>query len=226
MRSPKSDWRAIATFVVEFEEREGNGSALQRRTRIQHHEACVDQEWPGFAGDEVCHWMSARLARQLAASERATRAVAAAHRTLPGPAQPAPADLRIATVRLLRLEHPDRNVTLFERGRSAPGVVASRSSCAVEVMLEPAPGPRDAGGGSVAQIDGICLRAFNRDTGQSFELGRMQIGRHGPHPTACTLRMPLPAALAAGSYRVTCIPLTSGAALEPATVTLPLLQVV
>lgn len=53
----EGDWKPFASFVVEFQAREVEGRAEERRTAIHYMEADKSETWPGIESDQLCQWM-------------------------------------------------------------------------------------------------------------------------------------------------------------------------
>ena len=52
--SPEEKWKPFASFVVEYQEREGGEG---RRTTVHHMEKDKDADWLGIVRAELCQWM-------------------------------------------------------------------------------------------------------------------------------------------------------------------------
>ncbi len=215
----QGEWRPIATFVVEFELRGGDGHPAERRTRAHHHETMLDKAWPGFVRGELCDWIAAQVHDQLSA-EQTQLASALTQRALAQIATPA-LDWQIGHVRVARAGSTERIATLYDHGRCTPALLATGSAFVIELDLERArarPGER-------SHVDGYQVRALNRDTRARIDLGAAPLVDGNDAP-AKTLNLNVAALTHAGSYRLECVPVVEGRALDAAAVSIPLLQVV
>lgn len=223
----QSDWRPIATFVVEFELRDGEGGALERRTRAHHHEATRDKAWPGFVRAELCDWIASQVQDQLD-TERAQQVTALAERSTKQGMQRALAkvetpalDWQVSHVRLARAGRAERIATLYDHGRSTPALLAADSAFVIELDLERA----SVCNSEPSHVDGYVVRALNRDTRARIELGTVPLV-DGDSAPGKTLNLNVTALPTAGSYRLECVPVTGGRILDASAVAVPLLQVV
>lgn len=214
-----SEWRPIATFVVEFELRGGDAHPLERRTRAHHHETMLDKAWPGFVRGELCDWIAAQVQDQINA-EQAQHASAPTQRALAQIATPA-LDWHIGQVRVARAGNAERIATLYDHGRCTPALLAAGSAFVIELDLERTP----TRAGERSHVDGYQVRALNRDTRVRIDLGAAPLV-DGSDAPAKTLNLNVAALAGAGSYRLECVPLVAGHALDAAAVSIPLLQVV
>lgn len=55
--SSPSDWKPFASFVVEFQSREGKNGSKELCTTVQHMEADKEEIWTGIETERLCQWM-------------------------------------------------------------------------------------------------------------------------------------------------------------------------
>jgi hypothetical protein len=72
--SPGSEqgWKPFASFVVEFQAREVEGQAYERRTAVHYMEQDVGADWPGIESSRLCHWMVDQIGGEAGLAEVAS----------------------------------------------------------------------------------------------------------------------------------------------------------
>ncbi|MCA9943807.1 MAG: hypothetical protein KC449_10015 [Anaerolineales bacterium] len=104
---PNPFWKPIASFVVEFQERDEAGRP-QRRTKVHYMEADMEMNWPGIAREELGLWIEQHV--QL--SESAPEPVAAARPVVEEKLSVQPAQVRLRQqpnfLATLDMDHPAR----------------------------------------------------------------------------------------------------------------------
>jgi hypothetical protein len=53
----RTEWQPFASFVVEFQARQVEGQAAERRTTVHYMEVDRSKTWPGIEGEQLCQWM-------------------------------------------------------------------------------------------------------------------------------------------------------------------------
>jgi len=99
----QSDWKPVASFVVEFQTRDGDGDHQLRRTAVHYLEEDRNEHWTGFDWEKLAAWMRGQLRREAAAPQPDEGEVAVA-----------PLDLDVVVVdgdgardsRLIRIDKP------------------------------------------------------------------------------------------------------------------------
>ena len=213
-RSRRGKWKPFATFVVEFQAREGGEGVEKRRTVCQQHETAKERKWPGLEGPRLAEWMLKQIDEEIEESEQqaevaAPRADSSTEKEEPSfEAQPASneetADLPVTMeITQIRMSQPpsgaSRLIATSDEGFG--GVLRSGEPVLFELSLE-------LGGPAATEIARSRTRfnaeiyAHNRSTAADMNLSEPSFTREGQLSYTAVL----PAAeLERGAYRLDCL---------------------
>jgi hypothetical protein len=194
------DWGPLASFVVEFQGRQGSGDL---RTVVHHVEGDQNESWAGIETGRVSHWMLARAPKPVGEPAPAPRPTSA----------PTSAPLTIGPMTLLgqgQAASPRENVVEGSLARWLGG----DEPFALEVPLEVESGSTPRGEHRVR------VYAENLETADRTHLGDALVAGSGPRYAAVVDGC----RLSEGVYRLNVL-VSEGDRLAPTTLVAPLLRI-
>jgi hypothetical protein len=219
----EEQWRQIAFFNVEFQERRVKGREIERRTRVNYHETDQEVVWPGFQGEQICQWITERLGDKLRAETQEAPAAELKAAPLAEEALPGRLSLTVTGLRLYQPAGMEAPLALDENGRPDLGVVNASSPFAVEARFE-------IGEQAAAVIEKqeipyqVQFYAHNRSTGDKAHLGSAGPGLlfAGKASYSAMIRA---ITLPPGIYRLQVVVILEAENVVPGYLELPLLRV-
>ncbi len=124
------EWKPFASFVVEFQARQGAGRQEVHRTTVHHMEADRSERWPGIETTQLCQWMldqiSEHIRPELEAEPPAeTEPVAASY----------PVSVEMTRVQAFQPADADMPVGRGEAGEPFLGIVRSDQPFALQISF-------------------------------------------------------------------------------------------
>jgi hypothetical protein len=192
----RTEWQPFASFVVEFQARQVQGQAAERRTTVHYMEVDRSKTWPGIEGEQLCQWMLDQVderAQRRTEPEEGPRVEA---RRAAGP----PVTVAITQIQAFQPPKTRTPTGIGRAGQPFTGFVRSDEPFALEVSFALA-------GPAVPEVTKkqVTYRAqfyaHNPPTGECARLGDTEPGTLAEGELAYTARLPQ-AALGPGVYRL------------------------
>lgn len=126
----QSEWKPLASYVVEFQTRTLSDQTVERRTSVHYMEADTSMTWPGIEHEALCHWMNqqANLPESIAAE--------ATEPAVEETAVPMPDKLKATQARLVQQSDFVASIELGETERPFFGHVTHQQPISLEVDFE------------------------------------------------------------------------------------------
>lgn len=126
-------WQPVASFVVEFQSRNGRGTTAEWRTVIHYMEEDIGTNWPGLETEQLCHWI-----KQQADFLKPVESIppALAPQTETAATTTSPVNLQIREIRLVQSPDYSQSIESSMLGRTFLGHVDSKKPVTLEVAIE------------------------------------------------------------------------------------------
>jgi hypothetical protein len=217
------EWQPFASFVVEFQTREIEGQAGERRTTVHHMEEDTGTYWPGIESRKLCQWMLDQI-RTKVGLEPGDYDLTQAQPAEAPPAEKPSAKIKISQIRVFQPPQSEAPTQTIEAGKPFRGSVKGDEPFTFEVDFE-LTGPAAP---DIARQELECNArsyAYDRVKKTSIDLGDTGLHTFEEGEFAYTFTLP-EAILQRGDYRLWVLVTPQGALAMPDYVEVPLLQVV
>jgi hypothetical protein len=216
----EGEWQPFASFVVEFQARQVEGRAAERRTTVHYMEADRSKTWPGTEGEHLCRWMLDQV------GERAQR------RTEPEEGRPVearraagpPVTVEITQIQAFQPPKTRAPIGIGRAGQPFSGFVRSDEPFELVVSFALA-GPAAPEIAKKQVTYRAQFYARRRPTGERAHLGDTEPGALVEGDLAYTTRLPQ-ASLGPGVYRLWALVTLQSTPPSMGQFEVPLLQVV
>lgn len=215
-------WKPFASFVVEFQAREVEGQAAERRTAVHHMEEDTGTYWSGIESRQLCQWMLDQV-RDKVGLEPEEYDLDQARPVEAPPAKKPSAEIQISAIRVFQPPDALTPVAVLEASEPFQGTVRGSVPFAIEVSF----GLTGATAADVVAQGASCLvrsYAYEQAAGAAVHLGDAEPTALEADKYAYTLTLPA-ASLQSGTYRVWVIVGVKDAPAAPDYVEVPMLQV-
>jgi len=216
-------WKPFASFVVEFQTREVEGQARERRTKVHHMEEDTGTYWPGIESRKLCQWMLDQI-RDKVGLEPEEYDVTEAQPAEAPPTEKPSAKIKISQIRVFQPPQSEAPVQIIEAGKPFQGSVKGDDPFTFEVDFELI-GPAAP---DIARKQIECNArsyAYDQAKNTSIDLGDTGPNTFEEGEFAYTFTLP-EATLQRGDYRLWVLVTPQGALAMPDYVEVPLFQVV
>lgn len=197
---PREDgWKPFASFVVEFQTRDGEGQPVDRRTAVHHMEKDAGTYWAGIQNATLCQWMLDQIRSEAGLDREEYEAPEAQPDEEPTAGEPY---ARIVINRLRAFQPPGSGMPahIIEAGKRFQGSVKGNEPLTFEVDFE-LTGPAAAD----LTSNQIECRArsyvYDQTSNRSTDLGEAEPKAFREGEFAYTLTLP-EAVLQPGGYRL------------------------
>jgi len=219
----RSEWKPIASFVVEFQARVVESRAEEYLTRVHHVETDIDATWPGIESKALCQWMLEQMGEKALPKKSEERRAEEPLAGLP-PTPGAPVRVDVTQIRLFQPPDAATPTGISQADQPFPGFIKSSQPLALEASLAL---------GELAGVDltkGVVTylaQFYARDlsTGVRIHLGDSMPGRLAEEKLDYTAMLP-EATLSPGVYRLQVLATLQEVPAVPGLLDVPLLQVV
>lgn len=216
-------WKPFASFVVEFQTREVEGQAGERRTKVHHMEEDTGTYWPGIESRKLCQWMLDQIRDKVGLEPEEYDLTQAQPAEAP-PTEKPPAKIKISQIRVFQPPQSEAPTQTIEAGKPFQGSVKGDEPFTFEVDFE-LTGPAAP---DIARKQIECNArsyAYDQATNTSIDLGDTGPNTFEEGEFAYTFTLP-EATLQRGDYRLWVLVTPQGALAMPDYVEVPLFQVV
>jgi hypothetical protein len=216
-----NNWKAFASYVVEFQRRTGEAVELpaqQYRTAVQHMQADIGRTWPGLKARELCAWMLQQVGKN-GKQERAEELPAA-----PKPVVETPLQVVINHISVIQLPDVVARLITHENTEPLQGVLKSGEPFALVVTFE-LTGRGATEAAKRKTLYNVQFYARNLATGASIHLGDSRLNALDIEKDSYTAGMPN-ASLPPGLYRLWAVVSLHSRPPSAAHIEVPLLHVV
>jgi hypothetical protein len=168
-------WKALASFVVEFQVRRvSEGREVEKRTTAHHVEADKSEEWPGIEGEQLRQWMLEQVGEKLPPEpEKEVPVEEPVRLAQVAEAQPGaglPATVAVARLRAFQPSRTKVPSAVGEAGQPFHGCVRGNETFALEASFELA-GPAAVEAASERRTYSLQFYARDLSTRASTHLG-------------------------------------------------------
>lgn len=124
-------WQPMASFVVEFQSRNGQDTAAEWRTVAHYMEADSGANWPGTETEQLCQWI-----KQQVSFSKQVESVATAPVPQTEAAAPSPITLQVREIRLIQPPDYSATIDISKRDHTFLGHVRREQPITLEVGIE------------------------------------------------------------------------------------------
>lgn len=133
MALPRGAWQPVASFVVEFQSRNGQETAAEWRTVAHYMEADSGASWPGIETEQLRQWIEEQVSFSTRVESVATAPMLAQQ---PEAAVPSPITLQVREIRLIQPPDYSATIDISKPERTFLGHVLRQRPITLEVALE------------------------------------------------------------------------------------------
>jgi len=128
-------WKPFASFVVEFQTREVEGQAGERRTKAHHMEEDTGTYWPGIESRKLCQWMLDQIRDKVGLEPEEYDLTQAQPAEAPPTEKPS-AKIKISQIRVFQPPQSEAPTQSIEAGTPFQGFVKGDEPFTFEVDFE------------------------------------------------------------------------------------------
>jgi len=215
-------WKPFASFVVEFQTREAEGQAKERRTAVHHMEEDTGTYWPGIESKSLCQWMLEQIRGETGLEPEEFELVQAGPAEAP-PSEKPSARVKISQIRVFQPPQSETPIHTIGAGIPFQGSVKGDEPLTFEVDFElTGPAPSDMEG---EQIECTAQSyAYSKALRTSMHLGDSEPKSFEEGKLDYTFTLP-EVTIQEGDYRLWVLVTPEGALATPDFVEVPVFQV-